>query len=155
MLKPINQRLAAEGKPTITAAQLRATAQDALQRSITQGRVDQQILERSLAENTALSRADVRDLSGKLESEASGAAAQLRGQLQDAAQSVETGALKAADATGKAFWWIFGALALGLAASLAGGALGVAKPARAHTRGDEPAVARTRVPIPQQREVFP
>lgn len=145
-LGPINQRLRAAGKPPVTAEQLEATAQDALRTTLGGGRVDRAALERSLAQNTALSRADVQELAGRMET-----------QLDAAKQRATTGALKATDATGKAFWGVFGALALGLVSALVGGALGVAKPRR-HRHDGSPRVTEpkvSRAPVARAPDVHP
>ena len=55
-LRPINQRLQAEGKPAVTAEQLRAAANDVVQQGWRQGRVDRALLVNGIAQNTALSR---------------------------------------------------------------------------------------------------
>ncbi|MBL8951845.1 MAG: hypothetical protein JNK82_13770 [Myxococcaceae bacterium] len=115
LLGPINQRLEAEGKPAVTAEQLSAAGKSALQQSVTNGKVDRQTLVSSITESTELSEADANDLAGRLEA-----------QLNAGKQTVATGALKAADATGKVFWGIFAALALGLVSALIGGSVGVA-----------------------------
>jgi hypothetical protein len=145
-LAPINQRLTAAGKPPVSADQLRSTVQDTLREGLTGGSVDRAALERSLAQNTALSRTDAQELAGRLEA-----------QLQSAKQQAATGALKATDATGKAFWGVFGALALGLVSALVGGALGVAKPGRRRHDGSprvtDPRV--TRAPVARAPEVHP
>lgn len=145
-LGPINERLRAAGKPSVTSEQLKAAAQDAIREGVTGGRLDRAALERALAQNTALSRADVQELAGRLEA-----------QMDSAKQQATTGALKATDATGKAFWGVFGALALGLVSALVGGALGVAKPGRHRHDGSrrltEPKLPRA--PVARAPEVHP
>jgi hypothetical protein len=118
MLAPVNQRLRSEGKPPVMANDIKNAAKDTMQASLRRGRFDRSQFEAALAQNTALSRADAQDLSQRVE-------AQFEGSLQEAKQSATSGALKAADATGKAFWGVFAALALGLLAALGGGILGV------------------------------
>lgn len=123
-LGPINQRLRAEGRPTVTADQLQAATKDAVQGSIAQGKFDRTTFENALARNTALSRQDARALSQQVQQQFSQTTGSLLGRAQGAMRSMETGALKAADVTGKVFWWVFGALVLGLAASIGGGIVG-------------------------------
>jgi hypothetical protein len=113
-LAPVNQRLQAQGKPPVTAQQMEAASKDALAAAVRSGHFDRTQFESALAQNTALTRADVQQLSQ-----------QAQAKFDQAAGAAKMGALKAADATGKAFWGIFGALALGLLAALGGGALGV------------------------------
>ena len=63
------------------------------------------------------------------------------------ATRAQTGALKVGDATGKAFWGVFGALLMGLIAALAGGAVGASRePGRSARR-----VRGGRVPSPLPR----
>ena len=126
-LRPINQRLQAEGKPTISAEQLRAATNDVVQQGWKQGHVDRALLIGSIARNTALSRADAEQVATRVESQLNAARANLGERVSDAAQSVQTGALQAAERTGKAFWAIFGALLLGLASSIVGATAGVSK----------------------------
>jgi hypothetical protein len=126
-LRPINQRLQAEGKPTIKAEQLRAAANDVVQKGWTQGRVDRALLIDSIAQNTALSGADAEQIATRIETQFNAARTNLGDRLSGAAQSVQTGALQAAETTGKAFWGIFGALFLGLASAIVGATAGVSK----------------------------
>src|SRR4029079_7450564 len=121
VLAPVNQRLQAEGKPPVTAQQLQESAKDSVQGALRTGTLDRNAFESSLAKNTSLSRADVQDVSQRLSAQIDAA----KGKMNEAAQTAKFEALKAADKTGKAFWGVFGALALGLLAALAGGALGV------------------------------
>ena len=123
-LGPINERLSAEGKPTITAEQLQAGTRDVAQTAIREGRLDRETLVAAIVQNTGLSRADAEQIGDRIEAKYQGASAQVQSGLQAAGQKAEAGALKAGDATGKAFWGMFGALLLGLIAAIAGGAVG-------------------------------
>jgi hypothetical protein len=123
-LGPINERLRAEGKPTITAEQLQAGTRDVAQTALQQGRLDRETLVSALVQNTGLSRADAEDIGGRIEAQYQGASAQVQNGLHAAAAKAEAGALKAGDVTGKAMWGVFGALLMGLIAAVAGGALG-------------------------------
>jgi hypothetical protein len=148
-LAPVNERLRAEGKEAVTASQLQAAVRDSMRTSIRTRRFDRSAFEASLAENTALSRAEAQELSQRV-----GA------RLDQAVESAKLGALKAADVTGKAFWGVFGALALGLLAALAGGALGITRfrkgaepePSRRVVRAEEPV---PRGPIVPPRPAYP
>ncbi len=115
-LKPINERLKAEGKPAVTAAQLTAATKEVFNNAVREGRVDREMMIVAITDETALSRQDAEELSGRVE-----------GQWDKTRQNVQTGALKAADATGKAFWGVFGALLLGLVAAVTGGRFGVSR----------------------------
>jgi hypothetical protein len=155
LLGPINRRLAAEGKPTVTADELQAATKGAIQSSVRMGRFDRSIFESSLAQNSTLSRSDVQEISGRVEAQLD----QLRERARSAAETAKIEALKAADATGKAFWGVFGALLLGLIAALAGGAVGVPRlyPRERAVRG--PTTVTTgpapRAPLTPPREAYP
>ncbi|MCK6551043.1 hypothetical protein L6R52_34720 [Myxococcota bacterium] len=69
---------------------------------------------------------DAADLRARLEQQLQSARTQADQQMQGS----RTQALEAADTTGKAFWGVFGSLALGLIAAIAGGALGVSRAQR-------------------------
>jgi len=115
-IKPVNDRLQAEGKPTVTADQLQNASRDVMKTAVREGRVDRETLVTSIANETQLSRADAEELAGRVEN-----------QFNNAKQKVETGALKAADVTGKAFWGVFGALLCGMISAIFGGVFGVSR----------------------------
>jgi hypothetical protein len=117
-LVPINRRLWAHGKPPVTAEQLQAAARDAVQRAVREGQIDRELLASSIARHTALAAADVRELTERVQD-------RIGPRLESAAQTAKVGALRAAEASGKAFWGVFAALLLGLIAAAAGGAVGV------------------------------
>lgn len=118
LLGPVNQRLRAEGKPALTADQLQAATRDAISDGLRQGRLDRAVLVQSIAEKTALSRQDAEDIAGRIETQFNGKKDQIIGQVQ-------TGALNAADKTGKAFWGVFAALLFGLISAVLGATAGV------------------------------
>lgn len=149
-LRPVNERLAREGKPAVTAAQLEAVTKDVVNTSVQQGRLDRELLVESLAQNTALSRADTEQIADRAEAQFT----QFQDKMGQAAQSVQTGALKAADATGKAFWGVFGALFLGLVSAILGGGLGANRNARFVTERTTVTPTMDVLP-PARREVFP
>jgi hypothetical protein len=138
VLAPINARLQSQGKPPVSAAQLEAAARDSLQSSIRAGHFDRDQFEATIAQRTALSRADVQQIGNEIEQ-----------RFDSAAQSAETAALKAADVTGKTFWWVFIALALGLIAALGGGIVGVPRVRAVRGGAPEPS------PRPAKREPAP
>jgi hypothetical protein len=123
-LGPINERLRAEGKPTITAAQLEAGTRDVVQTAVREGRLERETLIGAIVQNTGLSRADAEEIGDRVQAQYQGATAQVQSRLHAAAERAQTGALRAGDVTGKAFWGVFGALLMGLIAALAGGAAG-------------------------------
>ena len=106
----------------------------------------------SLAQNTALSRADAEEVAGRVEAQFNAFKDKAGQTLSGAAQTIQTGALKAADVTGKAFWGIFGALFLGLVSALVGATVGVSRRQRVQAEG---AVAPSAGGLPTQREVYP
>jgi hypothetical protein len=149
-LGPVNQRLRAEGKPAITSAQLEAATKDVVQTAVKQGRLDRNLLVESIAQQTALSRADAEEVAGRVETQFNSVSGNLQAKAGQAAQSVQTGALKAADATGKAFWGVFGALFLGLVSAILGGFVGVGR----HAHAGSPLTTETTIPT-TRREVYP
>lgn len=114
LLAPLNQQLQQQGKPAVTPEQLQNSARESLRLALQQGRFDREILIGALARNTALTRADVADLAAQVE--------QRTGPFGERIERMQTGALQAAETTGKGLWWVFGALLLSLLASI-GGAL--------------------------------
>jgi hypothetical protein len=148
-LAPINQRLQAEGKPTITAEQLQAATKDVINTSIQQGRMDRQLLVNSIAQNTALSRQDAEEIAGRIEAQWNQQWGQVQTRVGELKEQVQTGALEAADTTGRVFWGVFLALLLGLISAIVGATLGVSNRQRFYAGGTlvPPAVPR--------REVYP
>jgi hypothetical protein len=102
-IAPINQRLAAEGKPRVTADELQAAARESIQGSIAAGRFDRAQFESALAANTALSPADAQEISARIESQVGAVTDRLKARARDAVVTARTEALKTADATGHAF----------------------------------------------------
>jgi hypothetical protein len=151
LLGPINQRLQAEGKPAVTADQLQAAARDAAQTSVREGRIDRDALVGVIAKDTSLSRADAEQLADRMQGQLQQAEGQIGQKVTAVAHQVETGALKAGDATGKAFFGVFGALLLGLIAALVGGAAGAPGQPRPPRR--EPVHRASAIATP--REVHP
>jgi hypothetical protein len=144
-LAPINQRLKAEGKPTITPNQLEAATKDVINTSIQQGRMDRELLVNSLAQNTALSRQDAQEIAGRIEAQWNQQWSQVQAKAGEIKEQVQTGALQAADTTGRVFWGIFFALLLGLVSSLVGSIVGVTTRQRQYTGGT----------VTARREVYP
>jgi hypothetical protein len=101
-LAPVNERLQAEGKPKISAEQLTAATRDIAQDSLRRGRVDREGLVASIAQHTALSRAGAEQVAAGVEQQIKSAGRKGGRTLED----VKTGALAAAEDTGKAFWGV-------------------------------------------------
>jgi hypothetical protein len=125
VLGPINQRLRAQGSPTVTSGQVQAATQDVLSQAARGGTVDRNALISALTRNTNLSRVDAATVADEIE-----------GQISGGAASVRQGGISAAKTTGGVLWVVFGSLLLSLAAALIGAALGVSQRQRweaAHT----------------------
>lgn len=116
---PINDRLRSQGMPTVTAAEVRSAAQDAVNTSIQQGRMDQGIVAQAITRNTRLSAADARTLAGDLE-----------GQLNSLyTQAADKGVAAAKVASGL-MWALFLSSLLSLGSSILGSYLGVSREQR-------------------------
>lgn len=150
-LRPINERLQAEGQPPVTATQLEAAIRDVVRTAVQQGRLDRQLLVNSIAANTALTRADAEEVAGRVESQFNA----FQQQMGQTTQQLQTGALQAADATGKALWWFFGALLLGLISAIMGATVGVNKRQRIHAEGAVVTTPPEGGLPPPRREVYP
>jgi hypothetical protein len=121
MLAPINERLAAEGKPPVTPDQLQGAMREAATTAIRQGRLDEQTIVGALERNTTLERADAQELAGQLQEQWDQTAGRVTAQVQEAAEGARNAALTAANRLGSAFWFVFFSILLGLLASLAVG----------------------------------
>jgi hypothetical protein len=119
LLGPINQRLRADGKPEVTAAQLEAATKDALRTGVRTGNLDRRVLVTALASNTALTQRDADDVATAIEARWQG----VRQRGSELANRASTAALQAAEATGKALLGLSIALLLGLAAAVGGSLL--------------------------------
>jgi hypothetical protein len=137
LLGPINQRLRADGKPEVTAAQFEAAAKDALRTAVRTGNIDRQALVTALASNTALTPRDANEIAATVEARWQ----EVRQRGSELANRASTAALEAAEATGKALMGLAIALVLGLAAA-AGGALLTGKVDRRRVRPASDAPAR-------------
>jgi hypothetical protein len=113
LVAPVNQRLAAEGKPTVTAAQLEASAQQALRTSVREGRIDRTVLVDSLVANTALDRREADEVAGRIEA-----------RWESTTAAAGRTALQAGETTGKVLLGLFGVMLLGLCASCVGALVG-------------------------------
>jgi hypothetical protein len=158
VLGPVNQRLAAEGKPRVSASQLQEAARDAAQSSVREGRFDRAAFENSLAQNTPLPRADAQEISERLEAQVEGAMSELKARARGVAVTARADALRAAEKSARAFFGVFFALLLGLIAAIVGGALGVPLlPGERTLRGPRVKTVEPppRGPIVPPREAYP
>jgi len=155
-LRPVNERLQAQGRPPVTPADLEAAAVSAAQEAQRTGeRLDRDMLVNALAQNTGVSRADAQEIADRMEAQFERAQGGGGGQAQAQAQDLRATALQAVRASGKAFWGVFAALLLGLIAALVGGATGV--PDAFTRRTERLPVGRpvARPPVAPPREVYP
>jgi hypothetical protein len=124
LLAPVNRRLRAENKPQITASQLEAATKDVVGDAVRQGRLDRDVLTSSIAQKTNLSRADAEDIATRMQAAFDRTVERARVTVRGTASSLQTGALRAAEETGKAFWGVFGALLIGLISAVLGAIAG-------------------------------
>lgn len=120
VLVPINERLRAQGKPTITASELEAATDAVMRRAVREGTIDREMVVTALARNTDLTRQDAQEIANRLEQQFM----QARGQASGLADDAATAARVAADRTGKVLLGGAIALLLGLAAAVGGAVLG-------------------------------
>lgn len=118
LIAPLNDRLQMEGKPPVTAEEVQAALGDVMVTAVQRGRLDRDAVVGALAQNTSLSRADAEDLANRVEAWFDARAG--------VAEDVRRAILSAADTTGKAMWWVFLGLSVGLLASVIGATLGTA-----------------------------
>jgi len=137
LLAPINQRLTAQGKPAITAAQLEAAMRDVVRQGLRSG-FDRELFIEQLAANTQLSRAEVTDVARQVEARWDATAG-------DVGRRAGRVALSAADAAGKALATVGLSLLLSLIASV-GGAVLAQRGSQRTGGGGKPHGARTTEP---------
>ncbi len=151
-LGPINQRLQAEGKPTVTAAQLQAATSDVLSTALRTGNLDREVLITSIADNTRLSRQDATEIADRVNMQFTA----FRGKVGQVGEQVQQGALRAAEPTSRVFWGIFGALLLGLISAVLGATVGVSRRQRIAAEGAiVTPPTRPTEPTGPRREVYP
>jgi hypothetical protein len=123
LVGPINQRLRAEGKPPVSPAELEGTMRDIAQTAVREGRVDRDLILSAVTANTRLSPTDAQELATRIEQK-------IEQQRAELGQDAEQGAARVADRTGKAMWWVFFGMLIGLGASVAGSTLAVRRTQR-------------------------
>lgn len=121
LVAPINQRLRAQGKPTITAAQLENAARGAIRKGVRGGGFDRELFVNQLAANTNLSRADAEDIANQVGDRWQA----LTGRAEELGNQAVHAGLSAADAAGKALLAAGTSLLLSLGTALLGGLLGI------------------------------
>lgn len=150
IMNTLNQRLVQQGKEPITAAQFQAAMQDIANSALRQGTLSDEMIVGAFAQHTALTRADVRDVGQQLQQQWNQTVGPVITQLQQFGGTAANTALAAVDQVGKAFWWMFGSLLVGLGAACAGGVLGTRS-----RRRDEPAPIGRVAPAPGMRSPEP
>jgi hypothetical protein len=123
LVGPVTDRLRAEGKTPASPSEIQTSLQSALNDSLSEGRVDKDILTTAIAENTGLSRGGARDIANRVE-------AQMNQRAGAASRDLRAGALTAAESVGHAMWWVFLGMVLGLIAAVVGSTLGVTRKQR-------------------------
>lgn len=134
-LGPVNQRLQAAGRPPIQPEQLQSAVFFMIDDALRTGQLGRDSIVTAVSRNTELTRAEAEDIADRLTA-----------RWNEAQQAAQTAALRAADATGKAFWGVWGVLTLGLLSALAGSMIGVSKRPRASAPGPLPVII-TPVPV--------
>jgi hypothetical protein len=121
---PLNQRLMSEGRPTITADQLRAATGNAARDAVRTGRLDRDQLVGALTAQTALTPGDAEQVADRVQAQFGRWRGQASAGLETAKEKAQAGARKAAGVTARAMWGVFVALLFGLLAAIVGGILG-------------------------------
>lgn len=138
LVGPLNQRLRAQGKPPVSPAELEATMRDIASTAVREGRVDRDLILSAVTANTRLSPTDAQELATRIETK-------IEQQRAELGQDVEANAARLADRTGKAMWWVFFGMLVGLGAAVAGSTLGVTRTQRlVGARASVPPLATTR-----------
>jgi hypothetical protein len=115
-LGPVNQRLQAEGRAPMRPEQIGAIAVFVVEDALRTGELNRETAVQSITRSTPLTRAEAETVANRLEA-----------RWNESKRSAQVAALQAAEATGRAFWGVFGVLALSLMSALAGSMIGVAK----------------------------
>lgn len=109
LLAPVNQRLEAAGKPTITTEQLERTLTEAVNTAVRQGSVDTDILAGSVAAQTELTRKEAREI------------------LASSELGLVERVDRAMQATSRTFWGLFAVLVASMLAAVGGAATGLSR----------------------------
>jgi len=115
-LAPVNDRLAAEGKPIVRVERVQSVVTSVVGDAIRQGQMNRESLITAMTQNAGLGRADAEVMANRVQA-----------RFGELGQTAQGAALRAADATGKAFWGVFAVLLLSLVSAILGSTIGVAK----------------------------
>jgi hypothetical protein len=139
----VNQRLAAQGKPAVTKDQMDRTIRDIVATAAREGRLDREMIADKLAANTALSRADVSDLSQQLNEQLQRGQSALQQGMSSIGATLQQAGKKAEDSIAKSRFWGFAALVLWAIAAVGGALLGGSRVQRRVERARRRVAART------------
>ncbi|MGE0548495.1 MAG: hypothetical protein AB7O24_29885 [Kofleriaceae bacterium] len=128
LIAPINERLKAEGRPTVSADEVVAASRAALRESVRQGGIDRNRLVTIYAERTSLSRADAERVADVISERWDS----VRARGGDVAQQAKHTALAAADVTGKLLLTLSITMLVGLGATILGAIFAVRYERREH-----------------------
>jgi hypothetical protein len=131
VLAPINQRLAAQGKPAITVAELEAAMRGVVREGLARGDFDQELLTDQLVASTQLARADALDVERQLEARVD--PTDPRGHHIE--HRVQRFALQSADAAGKALTIVGLSMLLSLITSVVGAVIALGRARHGGTAG--------------------
>ncbi len=121
LIKPVNERLAAEGLPPVTKDQLEAAARDALRRVVRGEELDRELVVSSLERNTRMTRAEAERVAMRVEQ-----------RVDQWRERTGQRALQAAETAGKVLLVLSVLMLLGLGASIGGAIVGVRRERREH-----------------------
>jgi hypothetical protein len=121
IVAPVNKKLQEQGKPPISADQLKDAIRGVAKTGLREGHLDKQMVAAQLAEKTQMSQEDAQDVANQLSQRWD----EMSGQMNEAAEQATHAALSGAEATGKAL--LFGGLSLllSLIAAVLGGIVGL------------------------------
>jgi hypothetical protein len=124
VLGGVNQRLQMEGKPPVTADQLKAATSSVIAQAASTGQINRDQLVQAVESQTALSREDAAEIADRVQAQFERWRGQASAVVASAKEKAQAGALKAAEVSAKAMWGLFLALLLGLIAAVGGGLVG-------------------------------
>jgi len=139
LLGPINEKLQQEGKPAVTADQIGDVTKSLASQAMNGGQIDHEAVVKALTQNTQMSRQDADDVANRLEQRYHG----MEQSMGQAGEQAKRAALTAADATGKALFWVGISLLVSLITAMVGGLAGVRR-----RSGEEERIRTTTVPPP-------
>jgi len=128
LLGPVNQRLAADNKPTITVAQFETAVRSMVQSGVARGDFDQELLIDPLVAHTSLSRADATEVERQIEAQIGAQIDPLDTRPHHLEHRAERFVVNAVDTSGKALATGGFALLLSLLTSVIGAMVAPRRP---------------------------